>query len=200
VGWAAVCWVALSAGACSKKDTPVEQPPAPAEQRQPAVTPEPAPPAPQEEKPVAKTVLDCGLSVAPSLKAGEPVEVTFQLTNHMAGPALVLNWRTPLEGSRGDDFAVTRDGKEIAYQGPMVKRADPTADNYVMLSPGGGTVQGKVDLAKVYDLSKPGTYRIAFRGELLDVAPDMSQVGRPMDKFQPMTVACEAVETVLRAR
>jgi|GEM_PF-857113 len=196
-GWIALGCLALNAGAC-KREEPEVKPPEAARQPVEQKEPEPAAPEPKEDTAMAKTTLDCALSVAPSLRVGEPVELRFQLSNPMKGPAFVLNWRTPLEGLWGNDFEVTRDGTDIPYQGPMKKRADPTADNYVMLSPG-GSVNGTVDLSKAYDMSKPGKYRIVFRGELLDVAPDLSQVGRPMDKFQPMTVECAPVETVLRA-
>ncbi len=196
-GWIALGLLVSATGGCKRQEPEVratepKATPQPVEQAAPA----PAAPTPPEEPAVVKTTLECAISVAPNLPLGGPVELRFTLSNPMKGPAFVLNWRTPLEGMKGRDFEITRDGAEVPYQGPMVKRAAPTAENYVMLSPG-GSVDATVDLSKAYDLSKPGKYRIAFRGELIDVAPDLSQVGRPMDKFQPMTVQCPAVDTVL---
>ncbi|WP_239470717.1 protease [Archangium violaceum] len=145
------------------------------------------------------TTLECSLSVPPTLKAGQPVEARFQLTNRTAQPLFVLKWRTPLEGRLlGNDFAITRDGTEIPYQGPMAKRANPGADSYVAIAPG-ASVEAKVELSLAYELTQPGRYRIAFRNELLDVADKQADVPRIMDQFRPMPVQCPAVETTITA-
>src|SRR4051812_12353323 len=65
--------------------------------------------------------LECGLRVPAQVRAGEAVPVHFRLTNRSGESLAVLTWRTPLEGTFGNDFRVTRDGEELPYQGPMVK-------------------------------------------------------------------------------
>jgi hypothetical protein len=144
---------------------------------------------------MAKT-LDCALSVPPSVRAGEPVQLRFQLTNGTSKPLYVLTWRTPLEGLWGNDFQITRDGTEIPYQGPMRKRGDPRAEDYVTLAPG-ASVDASVELSLAYDMSQPGRYHIEFPGPLMDVARKQEDVPRSLDQLQPMPVSCPAVETTI---
>jgi hypothetical protein len=142
--------------------------------------------------------LQCALSVPASLKAGQPVEVTFRLSNPTAQPLYVLNWHTPLEGLKNNILEVSLAGTELPYQGPMFKRGEPSADNYVTVAPG-ASVEGKIDASLAYDFSKPGTYRIAFRGPLMDVATQQTEVPRPMAQHRNMPVECPTIETTIAA-
>ena len=142
--------------------------------------------------------LRCELSVAPRYKVGEPVNVTFKLTNPTAQPLYVLNWHTPLEGLLSNCLKVTRGGVEIPYQGPMFKRGDPDADSYVALAPGAAAEQ-KIEASLAYDFSQPGTYRIEFRGPLMDVATRQEEVPRPLARHSATPVQCPAVETTVEA-
>lgn len=151
----------------------------------------------QEESAMART-LSCALSAPKSVKAGEPVEVVFRLTNPTSKPLYVLDWHTPLEGLRNDIFQVTRDGTELEYAGPMMKRAPPGADDYVTVEPG-ASVEGRVNLALTYDFTKPGQYQIAFRGPLMDVATDKAALPSGMGGFHELAVTCNPVATTVTA-
>ncbi|AEI64664.1 extracellular protease domain-containing protein [Corallococcus macrosporus] len=156
------------------------------------VTSAPATAQPTKEEQAVGTTLTCKLSGPEQARAGEPVELTFELGNPTAQSLRVLAWHTPLEGVRNKIFEVSRDGAPLDYQGPMAKRAPPAADSYVTLSPG-TSVEGKVDLARFYDLQAPGTYRIAFRGPLMDVAREGEPVPAPNGGFRPADVPCPEV-------
>ncbi|WP_375773566.1 protease [Archangium gephyra] len=188
IRWIALGCLTLGAGACApRKDTaPAQQPPAQAA------------PEPQKENPAMAATLECVLSVPPSVRAGEPVELRFQLTNRTAQPLYVLKWRTPLEGLMGKDFEVTRDGAEVPFLGRMVKRGNPPADAYVTLAPG-ASVDAKVDLSQAYEMKQPGRYRIAFQGELMDVVEKQAEVPRSLEQLQSRPVSCPTVETVISA-
>jgi hypothetical protein len=142
------------------------------------------------------TALDCALSGPATVKAGEPVEVVFRLSNPTPRPLYVLDWHTPLEGLLNDIFEVTRDGAEVPYTGPMLKRGPPQADDYVTVAPG-ASVEGRVEVSLAYDLRQPGRYRIAFRDRLMDVATEKSAVPAGMDGFQELRVKCPPLETVV---
>lgn len=120
------------------------------------------------------------LTVAATVPAGQPVTVGFELENRSPVPLWVLTWNTPLEGMWNDIFRVERDGAEIRYEGPMVKRGSPSRSDYVLVAPG-KSVSAEVDLARGYDVSRPGSYRVDFRGRLHDVAPDGGEIPRPPD-------------------
>ncbi|MEA2563057.1 MAG: hypothetical protein QOH06_4561 [Acidobacteriota bacterium] len=132
------------------------------------------------------------LTVRETYSAGEPVTVGFFLENLSSEPLRVLTWYTPLEGIRGSIFRVTRDGQEVPYQGPMVKRGDPGQGDYVLVPPG-GPVSAEVDLAQSWDPSVSGTYRVDFDGRIHDVAREGESVPRPRDAHQGMDAKGEPV-------
>ncbi|MET0405782.1 MAG: protease, partial [Cystobacter sp.] len=150
----------------------------------------------QQETPSMTQNLECKMSVTPSARVNQPVELRFELTNRTSAPLYVLKWHSPLEGIRGRDFEVTREGTEVDYLGVMVKRASPQADQYVTIAPG-ASVEGRVDLTQGYSMTQPGRYRIAFSGSLMDVADKQSEVPRTFDTMQALPVNCPVLETTI---
>jgi hypothetical protein len=132
----------------------------------------------------AKPALSCRLG------AQAPASLRFELANGSGSALRVLKWNTPLEGWKGTVLRVTRNGEELQYQGPMLKRGDPQGDAYVEI-PAGGKVDATVDLADVYDMSRPGTYKVEVDGDLIDVTSE--PVPRPRDRHQAMPLDCGAV-------
>ncbi len=189
IGCVALFCGSIGGSACTPRKEAPPPPPATAQREAPS-----QPTQPPEAPPMDDKQLECTLSVAPQVGAGQPVEVLFRLTNRTQRPLFVLEWHTPLEGLRSNLFTVTRDGADIPYQGPMVKRAPPTAESYVTLAPG-ASVEARVDVSLAYELTQPGRYQLTFRGELMDVATEQAEVPRAMDAFQAMPVACPTLET-----
>lgn len=138
------------------------------------------------------SALGCRLEPRPPRAAGGPVEIRFELTNRSQVPVWVLAWNTPLEGWQGTLFSATRDGQELPYQGPMLKRGDPGREEYVEI-PAGGHVEATVNLADVYEVSRPGRYRVEVVRDLLDATADAAAVPRALDRHQPVPLRCEAV-------
>ncbi|WP_156040535.1 protease [Chondromyces apiculatus] len=209
VAWLIPCCVALGALGCGAPAEPPaetgapsapaasEPPPAPAGSEAPPATggDTPAQGTTEGGKPVEK--LQCSMTVPATARAGQPLELQFKLQNTSTEPLHVLNWNTPLESRPMNGYLeITRDGAEVPYQGPMAKRGDPSASAYVTIAPG-AAAEGKLDVALVYDLKKPGRYRIAFRNKLFDVTANKADVPRKLDQFQEMTVSCAPVETTL---
>jgi hypothetical protein len=173
--WIALGCLALGGGACASHKEGTNMAPAP-----------------------PRASLQCALSGPTSQKAGEPVELTFRLTNPTAQPVFVLKWHTPLEGLRNNFLEVKRDGTEVAYQGRMVKRGEPSAEEYVTLSPG-ASVEQKFEASQAYDFSEPGTYEIAFRGPLMDVATQQGEVPRTRETLHSQPLECSTVQTTITA-
>ena len=92
---------------------------------------------------------------------GEPVIVHVTLANPGEHRVAILRWRTPLDGVTAPLFTVTRDGVSVPYRGPMAKRPEPTGADYVTLEPG-ASVTSDVDLAKLHDLTTPGSYVVTY--------------------------------------
>jgi hypothetical protein len=118
--------------------------------------------------------------------------VHFRLSQRGPETVYVLDWRTPLEGLRGDDFQVVRDGNEVPYRGPMFKRGEPSARSYRAVAPG-APLEAEVDLALAYDFSTPGRYRVAFRGVLMDLVTQASEIPRRLDALQGAAVPCAPI-------
>jgi hypothetical protein len=149
---------------------------------------------PVKEETATPAALECTLRAPPRVRAGEPVKVQFRLGNRTSQPMFVLSWRTPLEGLFGNDWQVTRDGVEVPYEGPMVKRADPEAEDYVAIAPG-AAAEAEVEVSLAYDMRQPGRYRIALRGPLMDVITTQAEVPRPLSRLRAMPIACPVVQT-----
>jgi hypothetical protein len=137
--------------------------------------------------------LECRIEPQSPSKAGGPAEIRFVLTNPSSDPVWFLRWNTPFEGWRGTIFTVTDpDGTEVPYAGPMVKRGDPGREEYVEI-PAGGSVDAEVDLANVYDLGKPGRYRLQVTGGLIDLTTDGASVPRTREQHQGADLRCGEV-------
>ena len=127
------------------------------------------------------------------LEASGQAAVRFTLANRTDAPLWALRWNTPLEGWQGTIFELTSGGAEIPYTGPMVKRGDPGREDYVEI-PAGGKAEATVDLSLVYDLGKPGTYRLRVDGGLQDLTADPGTVPRPRDRHEPEPLDCPEIE------
>jgi uncharacterized protein (DUF58 family) len=142
--------------------------------------------------------LQCSLTAPASVVAGQPVPLRFTLANRGPVGVQVLEWGTPFEGWFGAYVEVSRDGVAVAYRGPMVKRGDPAADEYLRIAPHRAR-RAEVDLAQPFDLSVPGVYRMQPRITLFDVAAAGSPAPRSRDRHVPLTLSCPAFEVRVQA-
>lgn len=143
--------------------------------------------------------LACRLDALPGAVAGGPVKVRFTISNRGARAVRVLRWQTPLEGFWSDLLDVSYGGRKLAYEGPLMKRGDPTREDYVEIAPG-KPVSAVVDLAGPYDMTRPGTYRVAFTRGLADVVRDRNTLPRPRAEHRRRSLACEEIEVVVAPR
>lgn len=112
--------------------------------------------------------LEARLISAADFKSDEPVNLTFELTNTGGEDLYVLTWYTPLEGLFSDCLKVERDGGRVEYDGPLPKRGNPTAENYVLV-PAGQTVSKEVEVSRAYDVNTPGNYDVELDTEVDDI-------------------------------
>lgn len=114
--------------------------------------------------------------------------IGFGLENSSNADAWVLKWYTPIEGFKGKFLAVRYDGVEIPYRGRMVKRGQPSRDDYVQLR-GGTSVQAEIDLSHAYSLVPCNQCRVTFGGRIHDVIMDPRELPRAMDKHRGMDIS-----------
>jgi len=141
----------------------------------------------------ARHPLECRMEEAHPQLAGGPVAIRFQLTNRSEHPVWLLRWNTPWEGWRGTLFALSYGGQDLPYRGPLVKRGEPAAQEYIKLRPQESMITG-LDFSQVHDVGRPGDYTVRVVSPLQDVIRD-GQDGtappRTRDRFQPLTLRCE---------
>lgn len=87
------------------------------------------------------------------------VDVVF--TNNGSTPLSIAKWFVPEGALEGDLFLLSRDGKQVPYLGPIIKRAAPTAQDMITLAPG-ESITRSVDIADMYDLSASGEYKMQY--------------------------------------
>ncbi|WP_063796492.1 M35 family metallo-endopeptidase [Chondromyces crocatus] len=116
------------------------------------------------EGPIARSgALQVSLSGADvALMAQDEVTVTVTFTNASTEPVRVPRWYTGGEAIQERVLEVTRDGTEVAYLGPIVKRMAPRDADLITLLPG-EQVERVVVLSDDYDLSVSGAYAVSFR-------------------------------------
>lgn len=128
-------------------------------------------------------ILKYQLSADPVYVSGESVRIGFTLQNTSDENLWVLKWYTPLEGIKGKIFQVTCDGNEIPYEGRMVKRGDPTKDDYIFLAPK-DSVFAEVDLSEAYSLPVCNECHVIFKGRIHDIVTDESLLPNKSEKHQ----------------
>jgi peptidyl-Lys metalloendopeptidase len=146
-------------------------------------------PACAKEQPVR---IECELSISKLLRDAQPAELVFTLTNVGKNPVQVLNWQTPFEGIRAPMFTVLRDGAEVEYRGPMLKRTAPRKEDYLTLKPGEQR-RAQINLAEAWDLNAPGHYTVQYTAHLFDVIASPASAPRSLDDLHELTPSCNSV-------
>lgn len=136
--------------------------------------------------------IQCELSIAKLLRDAQPAELVFTLTNAGEDIVQVLNWQTPFEGIRAPMFTVLREGTEVEYRGPMLKRGAPRKEDYLTLKPG-ERQQAKINLAEAWDVDASGNYTVQYAAHLFDVIASPASAPRSLDEFNEVTPSCNSV-------
>jgi hypothetical protein len=98
-----------------------------------------------------------------------PIIIRFSLKNVSKSDLWVLKWYTPLEGIKGKIFRVICDGKEILYEGRMIKRGTPSKHDYVHIE-SNKSVSSQVDLSEAYVLPECSECLVKFNGKIGDIS------------------------------
>lgn len=106
------------------------------------------------------------MQIRDTVKSGEPVQLIFTVYNPAGKNLQFCKWHTPFEPLMSKYLEIKNEnGEEAAYQGPMAKRVmPPPADSYLEVK-AKDSLTAKVDLLKAYQITKPATYTIVYRGQ-----------------------------------
>ena len=120
----------------------------------------------------AKSALSTRLDVERgSVGTHDDVVLRYTLRNDSTADMLVVYWQTPVRGVMNDLFDVRRDGQRVDYVGALYKFAAPTANDYIRLA-AGSERSVRVDLSRIYDISRTGEYTVRYRVALQDAVRD----------------------------
>ena len=135
----------------------------------------------------------CQLAISARLTRNQPAVLVLTVQNHGTQTLRLLKRNTPLEGWLADSLVVERDGQPVPYTGAMAKRMPPTASEYLRLKPG-ASHRHRAPLQLAYDVSRPGSYRVQWRGDLMDAF--LGNGAPNPDGLSPQTITCAAVSFV----
>ncbi len=108
--------------------------------------------------------LDVRLSAAqPVIRGDVDIVVGVSVTNLTRHPIHLLRWQLPGDEVEAALFRITRDGQPVAYTGPLLKRATPSAADRTRLE-AGATLNYEVELTQAYDLARNGRYAVEYLG------------------------------------
>lgn len=116
-----------------------------------------------------------------SRRTHEKVRLKVILTNRGNEDLSVLAWNTPFDPMLSDCLEVTVNGKQIKYDGPLVKRAAPTPKDYITIK-AGQSVEAEFPLSDAYDTSKPGGYDVKLRAQVPDAVPKQTALASLMKR------------------
>ncbi len=87
--------------------------------------------------------------------------VEIVITNTGNRTVRVPKWELPSELLEAKLFQVSRDGVPVQYEGPMIKRGLPGAEDFAILR-AGESYRAVVDLTAAYDMSQSGRYVVTM--------------------------------------
>ncbi|WP_223619484.1 M35 family metallo-endopeptidase [Lysobacter sp. ESA13C] len=91
--------------------------------------------------------------------------VEISITNTSRKAVRLPKWQLPSDQFDAKLFNVSYNGQPVAYEGAMVKRGLPQAEDFAILQPG-QTYRRVIDLSAGYDLSQTGQYVVSFNAPL----------------------------------
>jgi hypothetical protein len=95
--------------------------------------------------------------------------IQFQLHNTQATGWQFLRWHTPFDTWFSEFMSIKVNGKPLEYQGALVKRGLPQAEDFIHLAPM-QTLTIDLDLSQAYALTA-GHYQIAIAPIRLEALP-----------------------------
>jgi len=127
------------------------------------------------------------ISLIPNNNASMP-DLEISLTNSLNTGVYILIWNTPWDTFNPlSSLSVSRNGKIVPYEGPVVKHGDPQKNHYLLV-PGRTSITKKIQLEGFFDVSLPGQYSFQLNLFLGDHIVDGTKVPRTKDHFQGVAI------------
>jgi peptidyl-Lys metalloendopeptidase len=127
-----------------------------------------------------------------SFGSEQSVRLKVVLTNTGDEDLWVLTRNTPLDEIITDCLTIKRNGKKVEYDGPIVKRAAPTASEYKLIK-AGQSVEAEFPVSDAYETSKQGSYEVELKNPIPDARPKVAKLAATLKSatFAPKVHAIE---------
>jgi len=104
---------------------------------------------------MSKPIISCAISVQSTSLRADEILLDFIITNNSNKGISLLTWYSPLEGFLSNLFVITKlkNNELIEYQGPLVKRSQPTEDDFLSLA-AKESITRQIDLSQAYQLTE----------------------------------------------
>ncbi|GLX78771.1 hypothetical protein tinsulaeT_21110 [Thalassotalea insulae] len=133
------------------------------------------------------SILQCEISAEDRQQSTNGVTLSYILTNISAQPVKLLTWYTPLEGFMTDLFKIEdSQGHELAYQGPMVKRMTPSAEDYIVIE-AQESVSINLNLQDAYPINV-GSYQISLRPKMIQLQSAQRSLSAELCRNQTISI------------
>ena len=120
--------------------------------------------------------LETKFTVRNNYNSNENVIVDFEIKNNTGEDLYVLSWNTPLEGIVSDCINIIgRKNKKIEYDGIMIKRGEPTYEEFILIKEG-ESKRKEINLSEAYDLTNQDQYTLEFNPKNLVVLPPTTNI------------------------
>ncbi|WP_448567699.1 hypothetical protein [Thalassotalea ganghwensis] len=134
--------------------------------------------------------LQCELFAENKQQYVEGVKVSYQLTNTSTHQLKLLTWYTPLEGFMSNLFEITdSEGHQLAYQGPMFKRATPQEQDFITIAPQ-EKVSVTLNLLEAYPLTS-GQYQVSLKPKMVQIVIDNQSISTQLCQHRSISVLVE---------
>jgi len=119
---------------------------------------------------------------------GSIPELEIVLTNPLDKDIHFLSWNTPFASiSSLSSLVLTRNGKRVFFEGPIVKYGEPKRGDYFTI-PRKSSLVKIVNLEKSFSISAIGTYFLHLELSLQDHSFDSSELPRSRDQWKSAQV------------
>ncbi len=120
-------------------------------------------------------ILKYKISIKQNIKLGQKVNLHFTLSNNSDKDISFLTWGTPFESSISSNMLSIKSNRNILpYQGRMVKRGKPTANDFITIK-AKSTLKQELDISKAYAFKTQGTYFITYKNSLLKLETPLNK-------------------------
>ncbi|WP_053333937.1 M35 family metallo-endopeptidase [Gemmatimonas phototrophica] len=153
-----------------------------------------APPSLDGASAQSRSGLEVRVSLAPEQRGNGPVMARVTVTNLTGAAVEISETELPSEDMETAQFVVMRNGQQVRYEGPHIKRGPVMAAEMVRIA-AGATLTYDIELSRAYDLAQDGSYSVEFQSRVASSAQPSLRSARQDVRLYGRTLATNGIST-----